>query len=114
MIDIKSSAAVSLPKPSRCAEQAQHSHFKSPGADLRLMLEHVETSRGYATPGERLRERSFIDHGAAGSADQDRCRLHHTQLWLADVVLGFGGERNVQADEVGFGKYPLLLTNLAG
>jgi hypothetical protein len=31
--------------------------------DLRLVLVHVETSRGYSAFGERPRERAFINYG---------------------------------------------------
>src|SRR6202034_273206 len=79
-----------------------------------LVLEHIETSGGYATFGERLRERSFINHGASRSVDQDRRRLHHLQLRFGDVVPGSGGERKVQADEVRFGEHPLFGCEFAG
>jgi len=38
--------------------------FQEFWVDRRLALEHVETSRSYATAAERPRKRGFINHGA--------------------------------------------------
>jgi hypothetical protein len=75
----------------RCAASARHS--RTPRAPV---YRTRRSSGGYPRFRECPRERSFINHGAAGGVDQDGRRLHHSRLWLSDVVSGFVGERNVQ------------------
>jgi hypothetical protein len=84
--------------------------FQELRKDLRLVLKHVETSRGYPM----LRERSFINHVTTGSVNQDRRRLHHPQLWLADEMPGFGGERNMQVMKSDSASTRSLLANSTG
>ena len=67
----------------------------------RLDARHVETGAAEAAVGQCSQQGLLVHQTAAADVDQQGTRLHQPQLPLADEVAGIGGERAVQADDVG-------------
>ena len=68
----------------------------------RLALEHVEAGGADPPLGQGLDQGRLVDHPATGDVDEDRLRAHPGELRGTDQAFGGGGQRQGQADEVGF------------
>ena len=67
---------------------------------LGLDREDVDGGAGNMAALDDVSQRVDIHHGTAGGVDKDGARFHHPQLLGTDHVLGGGGFRHVQADDV--------------
>ena len=67
---------------------------------LGLDREDVDGGAGNMAALDDVSQRIDIHHGTAGGVDEDGARFHHPQLLGTDHVLGGGGFRHVQADDV--------------
>ena len=66
----------------------------------RLVAERVEDRAAQRTLAQRAEQGALVDEPAARDVDQPRAGLHHGQRLVVDHVLGLGGERRGQDDEV--------------
>ncbi|MNZ60895.1 hypothetical protein D3C78_789710 [compost metagenome] len=69
--------------------------------DQRLLLVDIQPGAEDAFFLQRLDQRRFVDHLAAGDVDQDGAGFHQLKLALADQLAGGVGQRHHQADEIG-------------
>ena len=97
-------ARVSTVAEPRCGTRTTFSSSSRPGWTSRLVLEDVEAGGGDHAVAQRLGQRRFVDHRAAGGVDEGRGRLHQAELTGADQVAGLRRQRRVQADHVGGGE----------
>ncbi len=67
----------------------------------RLDARHVETGAAEAAVGQCPQQGFLVHQTAAADVDQQGARFHQLELPLANQVAGIGGERAVQADDVG-------------
>lgn len=83
------------------------------GVDFGLLFKDVEAGSGDCFIAKRFDKGGFIDNGAAGGVDENGGRLHESEFGGADEVAGFRGQRDMEADVVGFAKQ-LFLGHAAG
>ncbi|MNJ46667.1 hypothetical protein D3C77_418020 [compost metagenome] len=67
---------------------------------LGLAREDVDGGAGEVTALDDVGQGIDVHYGTAGGVDEDGARFHHAQLLGADEILGGGGLRHVQADDV--------------
>ena len=68
--------------------------------DAFFFLINVEGDAADLAAFEGVDEGGGVDEGASADVDEDDAGLHHLKRFLADDVVGFGGERGVEGDDV--------------
>ena len=70
------------------------------GRQRRFLLEHVDAGTGQFSVAKGICQRVHIDHIATRRVDEYGSGFAHGQVFARNQVMGFGGERHVQRDDV--------------
>jgi len=84
----------------RQQDRVRRFEYRIIGWQWRLRVNYIEAGAREAILLQCFDQRRLIHHRPAGRIDQDGGRLHARELFASDAATGFGGQRQMQADDV--------------